>query len=231
MKKALLTLIAGTFALLAHAQLGYNYAQYDFGISGFSNTAYTDAEIQKHTGALGLNFTYNQTPFINFVAEFQVGRLSGGDAINTLSGRQFQNNYTSLAFRGQLQAGEFYDYSNSMFGNAFKNLYVGSGVGLNANHMAYINRNSLYVPDFTSTGLNDSQEIYIPVRIGYELKVFNSYNEPTFKVDIGYQHNFILGDQLDGIKAGMYNDSFGQFFIGLKFSVGGVTSYRKQINY
>ncbi len=231
MKKLTLTIAACIFALLAKAQLGFNYAQYDFGVGGTSNKAYTDAETMKNTAAVNFHFTYNQTPFVNYMIELQLGRLAGGDSLHTLSGRQFQNNYTSLTFRGQLQAGELYDYSTSQLANAFKNLYVSSGIGIIYNHMAVINRESLYIPDYVSTGMDDSQEIFIPAKIGYEFKIFNSFNEPTFKVDVGYQYNFVLGDQLDGIKAGRYRDAFGQFVIGFKFAVGGVTSYRKRIYY
>lgn len=217
--------------MLARAQLGYNYAQYDFGVSGGINSASTDAETVKNTGVLGLNFTYNQTPFINYVFELQLGRFSGGDSVNTISGRQFVNNYTALVFKAQLQAGELYDYSGSSLGNAFKNLYISSGVGTIYNHMAVINRASLYVPDFVATGLNDSQEIFIPVKLGYEFKLYNDYQEPSFKIDIGYQYNFLLGDQLDGIKAGKYFDTFSQFTVGVKFALGGVNSYTKRIPY
>lgn len=216
-------------ALFTKAQLGYNYAQYDFGVSGSSNTAYTDAETQKNTAALHLHFTYNQTPYVNYMVELQLGRLAGGDSIKTLSGRQFVNNYTALVFRGQLQAGELYDYSDSQIANAFKNFYISSGVGIIYNNMASINRNSLYIPDYTSTGLDKSSEIFIPAKFGYEFKIFNVYDEPTFKIDIGYQYNFVLGDQIDGMKTGQFRDTFSQFVVGVKFAIGGVTSYSKRI--
>lgn len=218
-------------SLFAKAQLGFNYAQYEFGVSGSSNQAYTDAETIKSTGSLHLNFTYNQTPFVNFLFEFQLGHLAGGDSVNTLSSRQFANNYTALVFRTQLQAGELYDYSTSQMANAFKNLYVSTGVGTIYNHISVINRTSKYIPNFTATGLNNSQEIFIPLKIGYEFKIFNSYGEPSFKIDVGYQHNFTLGDELDGMKAGAHNDSFSQLVFGFKFALGGVTSYSKRIPY
>ncbi len=219
------------FTLLAKAQLGYNYSQYDFGVSGSVNNAYTDAQTVKNTGALHLHFTYNQTPYVNYMVELQLGRLAGGDSVNTVSGRQFANNYTALSFRVQLQAGQFYDYSTSPMANAFKNFYISSGVGTIYNHMAIIHRNSLYIPGYTSTGDDNSQEIFIPVKLGYEFKVFNAYDEPTFKIDLGYQFNYVLGDDLDGMKAGQYKDFFNQFIIGFKFAIGGSTSYSKKISY
>ncbi len=215
--------------MLAKAQLGYNYAQYDLGFAGALNYAYTDAETVKGTPAVHLNFTYNHTPFLNYIAEVQLGRLAGGDSVQTLSGRQFKNNYTAVSFRAQIQAGEFLNYEGRTIFNALKNIYLSSGVGVMYNNMSVINRTSLYVPDFVSTGRNNSSEVFIPVKVGYEFKVFNSYDEPAIKIDLGYQYNYVLGDQLDGIKAGTRKDVYTQFVVGVKFAIGGFTSYRKAL--
>jgi hypothetical protein len=228
-KKIILTISICLTAMLAKAQLGYNYAQYDLGVAGALNYAYTDAETIKGTPAVHLNFTYNHTPFLNYIAEIQLGKLAGGDSLRTLSGRQFKNNYTAVSFRTQLQAGELIDYSNSAVFNALKNVYVSAGIGVIYNNMDEINRTSLYIPDFTSPGRNNSSEVFIPMKIGYELKIFNSYDEPSVKVDLGYQFNYVLGDQLDGIKAGTRKDMYMQFVVGFKFAVGGFTSYRKAL--
>jgi hypothetical protein len=229
LKQLILTLGICFIALFAKAQLGYNYAQYDAGLGVALNYAYTDAETRKATPAVHLNFTYNHTPFLNYIAEVQFGRLAGGDSVNTLSGRQFKNNYSAATFRAQVQAGELIDYSNSFFFNALKNIYLSAGVGVIYNNMDVINRTSLYIPDYTSNGRNTSSEFFIPLKAGYEFKLFNSYDEPTVKIDLGYQYNYILGDQLDGIEAGKRKDMYMQFVIGFKFAIGGFTSYRKAI--
>ncbi|WP_158827014.1 hypothetical protein [Mucilaginibacter lacusdianchii] len=230
MKKILFTSAICLLCLFAKAQIAWNYAQYDLGFAGAINSAYSDAETIKKTNAVLFNFTYNHTPFFNYVAELQFGKLAGGDHFNTLSGREFKNQYVALSFRPQLQAGEFIDYANSTFINAFKNLYISAGVGVIFNDMKEIERNSLYIEDYTATGLNTSTEFFVPVKVGYEFKLYNKYDEPSFKIDLGYQHNFILGDQMDGIKAGIKNDAYGQWILGLKFAIGGITSYRKQIS-
>jgi hypothetical protein len=229
LKKLILTLSICLTVFFAKAQLGYNYAQYDAGLAAALNYAYTDAETIKGTPAVHLNFTYNHTPFLNYIAEVQVGRLAGGNAVATLSGREFKNNYTAVSFRAQVQAGELIDYADSRFFNALKNIYVSGGLGVIYNNMDYINRSSLYIPDFTATGRNSSSEVFIPIKAGYEFKIFNSYDEPAVKVDLGYQYNYVLGDQLDGIKAGTRKDMYMQFVLGFKFAVGGFTSYRKAI--
>jgi hypothetical protein len=230
MKKLLLTFSICFTVLLAKAQLGYNYAQYDLGVSAALNYAYTDAETIKGTKAVHLHFTYNQTPFLNHIAEVQIGRLAGGDSLLTLSGRQFKNGYTAVSFRTQIQAGEFLDYERNVVFNALKNVYASGGIGVIYNNISEINRQSLYIPDFYSSGRNNSTEFFVPLKFGYELKIFNSYDEPSVKVDLGYQYNLVLGDQIDGMNSGTRKDVYTQFVLGVKFAIGGFTSYRKQIS-
>src|ERR1700754_2668549 len=105
-----LTLLTCFTALISKAQVGYDYAQYDAGISVGFNSFYGDTETPKSSKALNLNFNYNQSPFINYIFEFQVGKLEGGDASKDLLGRQFISNYTYYALRIQVQAGEVIDY-------------------------------------------------------------------------------------------------------------------------
>ncbi|MDB5109867.1 MAG: hypothetical protein JWR67_981 [Mucilaginibacter sp.] len=216
----------------AKAQIGYNFSQYDVGIAAGINRVYGDAETFTNTPSAHFNFNYNATPFVNYVFEIQTGQLKGGNSLTTVSGRQFVNNFTSVMLRGQVQAGEIIDYSQSHIANAFKNLYLSTGIGFVVNHLTKVNRNSILLPGFYTPGMNNSNEILIPARIGYEFKVFNEYNESNFKIDIGYQYNFILGDGLDGYTVGNKNDGYSQFTLGIKFAIGSaITSYRKQIFY
>jgi hypothetical protein len=215
----------------AKAQLGYEYGEYDLGFAGGLNTVFGDAETKTQTKSGHINFTYNPSPFINYVLEAQTGDLKGGDALTTNTGRQFTNNYVAVFLRGQVQAGEFMDYSTSRIKNALKNLYVSTGVGYMINKMTYINRESVLIPGYTTTGLDNSNSIIIPARIGYELKIFNSYNQPLVKIDLGYQMNFAMDDNLDGFTAGLQKDKFSQITLGVKFSIGSINSYKKQIHY
>jgi hypothetical protein len=214
---------------VAKAQVGNDYAQYDLGLGLDINKAYTDAQTVTTTRSGHFNFNYNVGPFVNYVVDFQTGRLQGGDALNTSTGRQFTNSFNAVMFRGQLQLGEVLDYSQSAMANAFKNLYFSTGVGFVVNHITEINRASIQVPGFYTSGEDNSNQILIPARVGYEFKFFNRYNEPGFKIDLGYQYNFIMGDGLDGFTAGTQKDSYSQLSLGIKFAVGGVTSYRKRI--
>jgi hypothetical protein len=230
-KTTLLILIICSASFVAKAQLGYNYSQYDVGFGLGLDKVYGDAETLTTTAAVHLNFTYNATPFTNFVFEGQLGKLRGG-SIETKSGRYFNNDFSAFIFRGQLQFGEFLDYSDSQFNNALKNLYVSAGIGFVVNHITQINRTSIVIPGYYTPGENNSNEPFIPLRLGYEIKFYNQYEQPSFKVDIGYGYNFILGDGLDGFTAGAHKDAYSQFTLGFKFAIGGgITSYRKQITY
>ena len=217
--------------MVSKAQIGYDYAQYDIGLGTTFNQLYGDAETVKSKAGVFVNFNFNQTPYVNYVAELQTGTLQGGDR-ESLSGRYFKNKYTALVLRVQLQAGEIIDYSNGGVMGVLKNFYVSSGFGYILNSINApddINRLSNTTPQITWPGLDKSNELYIPARIGYEIKFFNQYNQPSFKIDLGYQFNMDLTDNMDGFTAGKSKDKLIQYSIGLKFALGDVTSYRKSV--
>ena len=218
-------------AFTAKAQLGYEYSEFDLGVSGGLSTVTGDAETKPSAKTMHFNFNYNPSPFINYVLEAQTGNLHGGDEATTITGRQFTNNYVAVFLRGQVQAGELMDYSRSKIKNALKNLYLSTGVGYIVNKMSYINRQSILDPSIYTDGLDNSNGIIIPARIGYEFKIFNSYSQPVVKIDLGYQMNFALDDNLDGFTAGLQKDKFSQITLGVKFAIGSINSYRKQIHY
>ncbi|MBS1526557.1 MAG: hypothetical protein JST19_12955 [Bacteroidetes bacterium] len=230
-KISLLTLVAGFTAITAHAQIGYDYTQYNLGASIGFNSFYGDTQTSTSTNAFNIQLDYNQTPFVNYIAEFQAGKLAGGDSTHDVYGRQFSTDYTYFAFRVQVQAGEIMDYSQSQLLNALKNFYIGGGIGVIYGTVKQINRYSIAMPGYYTPGPMSSNQLFFPARVGYEFKIFNKYDRPDFKIDVGYQCNFIFGDNIDGFKAGAHNDIFSQFTIGLKYAIGGVTSYRKPIRF
>jgi hypothetical protein len=230
-RTALLTLLTCFTSLLSKAQIGYDYGRYDVGFSLGFNQFYGDVVTTKSTKGVNFNFNYNQGPFLNYIFEAQFGKLAGGDVNNDPLGRQFATDYQYYAFRIQLQGGEVLDYSRDGLANALKNLYVGTGLGIIYSKVSSINRYSVQFPGYYTPGLDKANQIFLPIRIGYEFKIFNQYQRPDIKIDIGYQYNKVFGDELDGFKAGHLNDGFSQFIIGAKFSLGEVTSYRKQIHF
>jgi hypothetical protein len=231
--KTLLITIAICFtSLIARAQLGYDYSEWEIGASLGLNSVMGNAETQTTTPTVHLNLTFNYTPYVNYVFEVQMGRLAGGDSLTTASGRQFTADLTAFVFRGQLQLGEILDYSNNPFNNAVKNLYVSAGVGYAVSHITSINRYSIKNPGEYTPGVLNSQEPFLPLRIGYEFKVFNKYQQPAFMIDLAYAYNYTVNDNLDGFVVGNHHDAYTQLCIGFKFAFGGdIISYRKQIHY
>jgi len=232
LKSTLLTTIVCFSTFIAKAQLGYNFSQVDLGVATGFNVVSDGISPQTMTQSIHFNFTYNPTPYTNFIFEAQFGKLAGGDSTSTKSGGlQFNNDYAAFLFRGQLQLGELVDYQRSPFFNALKNLYVSAGLGLIVNHITSISRYPSLLPGYYAPGLNDSNDPFIPIKVGYEFKIFNSYQQPNIKIDLGVQYNLVLAGNLDGY-AGSGNAAFIQGTIGVKFAIGsGNTSYRKQIPY
>ena len=232
-KTTLFVLLFCSVTSISKAQIGYDYAQYDIGFGGVANKVYGDAETVKTTPGAFVNFTYNHTPFVNYVVEFQAGKLEGGHPLST-SGRYFKNIYKSLVFRAQLQAGELIDYSNSVILNGFKNLYISSGFGYVINDIREVNRQSPVFEDFYTFGEDKTSELYIPVRLGYEFKIFNRYNEPQFRVDVAYTFNTAFGQGLDGY-INPYSKASLKFYnyvsVGVKYCFGSTRNYRKDVGY
>jgi hypothetical protein len=216
----------------AKAQTGYNYSQYDIGTSVSFNTLKGDAQTTKTTEAINFNLGYNPSPFTNFVFEAQLGKLTEGDSLKTTTGRYSNNDFYAFVFRGQLQFGEFLRYDRSAFNNALKNLYLSVGVGYIHNHITQINRFSYQIPDFYTGGYNSSSTPFIPLRIGYEFKLYNQYDQPSVKIDLAYEYNYSFGD-LDGFTVSpAHNDTYSQISLGVKFAIfGDLTSHSKKIPY
>jgi len=231
-RTTILTLIVCLTTLITKAQIGYDFSHYEIGVAAGFDQVSGAAQTQTMTQSIHFNLTYNATPYTNFVFEAQLGRLTGGDSLHTSTGRYFNNDFSAFIFRGQLQFGEFLDYEHSAFKNAIKNFYVSAGAGYIVNHITQINRYSIQNPGLYTGGMNSSNEPFVPLRLGYEFKVYNQYQQPAFKVDLAYEYNLVFGDGVDGFTTAMHNEAYSQFIIGIKFAIGGdIVSYRKQIHY
>lgn len=202
------------------AQIGYNYYKFDFGISAAYNRSYTDYINSLPGYSAGGTVTFNETPFINYTGETQLGYIAGKSPDAPNADRSFKNVYALASLRAQLQLGECIDYSGNQFSNFLKNIYASSGIG------AIYGRLKISA----STQNTRVRKLFIPFKAGYEIKIFNDYNEPRIKVDIGYQYNYILGDNLDGY-SNRNSDGFSQISVGLKMGIGPYTSYGRPINY
>jgi hypothetical protein len=235
LKKFLLLVFVLLSVKFARAQSGYNYPEFAVGAGASYVRALADLRQQKNNMAFHVDFTYNYSPYIPITAEFQFGKLSGGDRLTDKDTREFENSYKALILHGDFEMGEAIDYSNSTVLNVLKGFYIGSGVGLISNNMTKIYRYSAIDPTYMFPGTNSSINLLIPIRFGYEIKFFNDYDEPSFSVNLGYTHNVTIGEGLDGyadpqiIFKNNAPDQYSQIVIGFKYHFGDITAYTKNI--
>jgi len=222
--------------------MGYNYKEFGIGLDVSYQRGYTNVQRQlNHVGA-NINFIYNYSPYIPVTAELQFGTLSGGGLLpkEDRYGREYTNNYEALLVHADFQLGEVIDYSQSDWLSALKNFYFGTGAGFVFNNVT-VQRYSIYRPAppdpaaYIFPGSNSSINLAIPLRFGYEFKLYNYFNEPYIAIDLGYVHNLVFGEGLDG-----YDDpsskfknnatnQYRQILIGVKFYFGNITSFNKLI--
>jgi hypothetical protein len=246
LKKLVLLFVFTISAVLAKAQLGYNYKEFGIGLDVNYERGYTNVNRQTENIGTNLNFIYNYSPYIPVVAELQFGTLSGGGLTPDLDkyGRKYSNHYEAFLLHADFQLGEVIDYSQSEFLNIIKNFYFGSGLGVVFNSNS-VQRTNIYdgtngLPNngpstYIFPGSDNSINLTVPLRFGYEFKVYNSYEEPYLAFDIGYVHNLVFGEGLDG-----YDDpsnkfknnatnQYRQIQVGVKFFFGNITSFNKLI--
>lgn len=240
MKKLILFFVFAFTIVVVKAQVGYNYKQFAIGLDVSYERGYTNVQRQNNNIAENLNFTYNYSPYIPITAEIQFGKLSGGGLTQDKDkyGRMYTNQYEAFVLHGDFQLGEVIDYTESDLLNVVKNFYFGSGVGFVFNNNTVQRTNVILKygpPTYVFPGSDNSINITIPLRFGYEFKLYNEFEEPYMAIDLGYVHNLVFGEGLDG-----YDDpstkfknnatnQYRQIVIGVKFNFGNITSYNKLI--
>ncbi len=171
-----------------------------------------------------------------------MGELSGGGLKPSQDkyGRVYDNHYKALMIHLDLQLGGVINYEDNFFANVVKHLYAGTGFGVISNSIT-AQRYSIYAPPYPQPGYyqfpgSDSNiGFVIPLRFGYEIKIFDEYNEPAYGINIGYIHNVVLGEGLDGYNdpsAKFKNnspDQYRQIVVGFRYYFGNVVAYNKEI--
>ncbi len=246
MKKLILLFIFALIAVAGKAQVGYNYKEFAIGLDVSYARGYTNVSRQDNHISQNINFIYNYSPYIPITAELQFGTLSGGGLTPNLDkfGRQYTNHYEGLILHGDLGLGEVIDYSDNDLLNIVKNFYFGTGVGIIFNNNT-VQRTNVYdgnnnLPNngpssYVFPGSNNSINLTIPLRFGYEFKFYNEFQEPFMAVDIGYVHSMVFGEGLDGYDdpsskfKNNASNQYRQIIVGVKFNFGNITSYNKVI--
>jgi hypothetical protein len=243
LKKFTLFFILGFSALSLKAQDSYNFTHYGIGFYGSVNYPYADLKAANNGKTYAVAGYYNLTPYIPLGLEVQFGGLSGGSIITDPNKKQYDNKYKAIIAHGDLGFGEIIDYDGSFFKKLFKDIYVGTGIGVISNNMAFIQRTNLNgtaqlpVGAYTFGGKNSSLNLLVPLRFGLDIKIYDAYAEPFMSLNIGYVQNITFGEGLDGYSdaallsfKGSSPDQYRQIVVGLKFNFGTSTPYTKAIN-
>ncbi len=242
MKKYILLFTAILLASAARAQSGYNYQEWGIGAGAFYERGYTNITYQVSHVGFDAFAVYNYNPYLPVEFEIQKGMLSGGGLGpgNTIDptldpfGREYTNNYVAAIVHADFQLGGAIDYEGSWFLNAVKNFYAGTGLGLISNSNK-VQRTSVVEPSYVFPGENSSIDFMLPLRVGYEFKIFDEYNEPSMAIEVGYIHTIAFGEGLDGYddpSSKFKNnalDQYRQIEISFKYYFGRVVSYNKLI--
>jgi len=218
----------------ARAQNGFDYHQFSIGTGFGATVAYGNTDTKVIKSAMNFNINYNATPFLTYTLETQIGQLAGGSPYDYYQ-RQFTNTYFAMTAHADLQLGEVIDYEHDEISNGLKNIYVGTGIGFMANAITYIqttiplglagNGSSIY--PFLPASVN----VIVPLRTGYEFKLFNGYDQPRYRLDLGYSFNTAFGRGLDGYTTLSVIKFYSYFSATIKIGLGSTTIYRKPIPY
>jgi hypothetical protein len=242
LRKLILLFILSVPTLTLKAQDSYNFTKYGVGFNASYAHPYADLEAAKQSYTFSVAGYYNLTPYIPIGLEIQFGQLAGGSVLTDPAKREYNNHFKALIAHGDVQLGQLIDYSGSFLMRLAKDLYMGTGVGVISNNMAFIQRTNLVpstgypVGTYTFPGKNTSLNLLVPIRFGYEYKIYDSFDEPFLGISIGYTHNLTWGEGLDGYtdpSSGFKNnaqDQYSQIVVGVRFNFGSSIPFTKQIN-
>lgn len=237
MKKIILFIAVLFATATAKAQFGgYNYYEWGIGIGASYERGFTNITRQYDNIGFDGSIIYNFSPYLPIAAEIQLGTLSGGGLLPSQDpyGRRYTNKYKALLLHFDIQLGALIDYGDGGFLNFAKGFYGGSGIGVIFNNNT-VQRYSIYNPDFRFQGSDQSTNISLPIRVGYEFKIYDDYDQPAYAINLGYIHSFVFGEGLDGYNANsqvfknIASDQYRQITIGFKYFFGRTVSFNKLV--
>jgi hypothetical protein len=241
LKKFTLFLFLVLAAITSKAQFGEeNSNKFGIGFGVSYEKGYTNVTRQDNHIAENINFSYYPLGgYIPFTFEIQKGTLSGGGLTVDLDkyGRQYTNNYLAGILHGDFQAGYLLEGSDASM-DILKGFYMGTGVGLVKDNDK-VQRTNVIPANGAVTGPNvyvfpgvdNAMSLMVPLRIGYEYKINDSFGAPFLRISISYEHNIVFGKGLDGYDdpASKFKnnvpDQYRQISFGIKYDFGGSGNY------
>jgi hypothetical protein len=231
-----------TIILLLSSFSGFsqaNYFQFGIGLQGGISTAYTGLSYEgamiasnpladKKLGTnksrtFGGSLDYYVTPFISAGLEYNMVQLKDGpDQYN----RQFISDFSNIELRGNIAAGQFFDYSYNPLIYALRNVNLSLGIGMlsGKNNVAEYTETDKYPRRQHANDLGQSKfntVLNLPMTIGYRFNVYDAYNVAFLQVGINYKMVFTFSDDIDGFNDNplFFENNSKDAFTTLGFSV------------
>jgi len=237
LKITVLTLVSLLFSQFSIAQS--NYYKFSAGLGVGPNFSYTDVYQGSWGHTFYGTFDYHFTPFVTLGLEAQYGLVQGGDIKTDRYNRQFVNEYSAISANFKLMLGEIVNYDRNEFLYSMRGFYAGFGVGVINNNIKQIVR---YRPSDSNDpgygpfpGKDNSLNIWVPINLGINFYIKDSYDYARYVININAQTNITLGEGLDGYNDSPFkfqNDSpdiYNTYSVGIKYFFGNIKVYRKTL--
>ena len=215
MKKLLLIfLLFGAFNAFSQSN---NFSRIGIGVGAGLTTAYTGLSYGlspvipgfSPSKTLAINkskffagsLDYYFTPFITAGLEYNSVELKDGTDKHN---RAFVSKFSSIEARGTVSVGQFIDfsYAGSDFLYNIRNLNASLGLGFisGTNNVGNFGSGTFpsrqHANDFGKSTF--SSVVSVPASIGYNLNIYDVYQEIRFVVGFNYKINFVISDDIDG---------------------------------
>lgn len=225
MKKVLLLLTLSVFGFNAFSQ--YNFYKLSASVNAGGTYYFGDLTDVKPSYAGAVDFDFNLTPFATIGLQVQKGQFGASD----IHLRNFKNQYMAVNLNGKLMLGQVVDFEASNFLYAIRNLYVGTGLGYIKSKQNPITRTKM-IPDgkggemlYTFPGETNGSSLFIPLNVGYRFNLIDRFGFNRYHIDLNYQFNTAMKDNLDGYQdpatwKNEFKDFYSVFSIGVGIAFG-----------
>lgn len=213
------------------AKAQFNYRNFSATLNAGAGRGYMDAADEDFNVNLGISAEYNFSPFSYFSLGVNNGKFS--KSVPDQYGRGFESNLTTVTGMINMSFGEITQPNWKYTRGFFDNIYVGAGIGVVQSKMKDFNNVGIQGrPGYPAPigGVKYSgTNLIIPINVGLNVKFFDSFKElKPVSLNINYQHNFSLTDNIDGYSPtydNKFSDAFSIFTIGLRYSFGSDQNY------
>jgi OmpA-OmpF porin, OOP family len=165
--------------------------------------------------AYGLYVKKQIMPILGIEGQVFTGNLGGANSQQTTNGDpDYLSSSTSLKYAASINVVLNFANLNWHYNNMGVQPFLGVGFGL-MNYHPKVTTIDATGTSFITTDLGSANNTFIPAQIGLKLNISRDIN-----LDLAYQVNFALSDNVDGNTYGSSNDRFSYLNIGLEFALG-----------